>query len=807
MTLWQDIKYGVRMFVKNPGFTLVAVLAVALGIGTNTAIFSIVNAVLLRPLSYRDAERLIYFEGINPARGITDGSFSLPDYLDEESQMDAFETMTAFVEGGINIQSQDAEPEHIPRAGVTANFFQTMGVNPVLGRTFVREDEILGGERVTVLSYGMWQRRFAANPQVLGSKINLGGRDVTIVGVMPPGFNYPANSQLWQPVKMDRERARADRRDNRFWKVIGRLKPTATIEGAQSQINTITARLQQQYPDTNHGWSARLIGFQDWTTKDVRTSLLLLLGAVGFVLLIACANVANLLLARASARRKEIAVRTALGAGRWRIIRQLLTESSLLAVLGGAVGLALSILLTKLLIAISPADIPRLDEIRLDARVLGFTVVVVGLVGLLFGLAPALQASRTDLNDALKEGGRSSSQGHGRNRVRAVLVVSEIALSMLLLIGAGLLIKSFVVLHDVNPGFDAQNVLTMRVPLPGTTYTEPQQQATFYRELTQRVSALPGVEAAGATLSLPLGGSDYDVGRSFIPEGRPLVPEESLQTEYFVATPDYFKTMRIPVKTGRSFTDHDTAETPPVVVVNESIARRVFAGQDPIGKRITVWRDEKFAREIIGVVGDVKSSRLEDETGYQIYVPHAQDAGWGTLSLAVRTKGEPEALTSQVRGAILSIDKNQPAFDIKTMTDVFSASVANTRLVVTLFGVFSMLALLLASIGIYGVIAYSVAQRTHEIGIRLAVGAQARDVLKMIITQGMILALIGAGLGLIGAFAATRVMRSLLYGVSATDPLIFIGVSLLLTVVAFLACYIPARRAMKVDPLIALRYE
>jgi len=359
----------------------------------------------------------------------------------------------------------------------------------------------------------------------------------------------------------------------------------------------------------------------------------------------------------------------------------------------------------------------------------------------------------------------------------------------------------------VNPGFDAKNVLTMRVPLPGTQYTEPQQQAAFYRELTGRVSALPGVEAAGATLSLPLGGSDFDVGRSFIPEGRPLVPEESLQTDYFVATPDYFKTMRIPVKTGRSFTDRDTADTPPVVVVNESIARRVFAGEDPIGKRITVWRDEKFAREIIGVIGDVKSSRLEEETGYQIYVPHAQDAGWGTLSLAVRTKGEPEALTSPVRGAILSIDKNQPAYDIKTMTDVFSASVANTRLVVSLFGVFSMLALLLASIGIYGVIAYSVAQRTHEIGIRLAVGAQTRDVLKMIITQGMTLALIGAGLGLAGAFAVTRVMRSLLYGVSATDPLIFIGVLLLLMLVALLACYIPARRATKVDPLIALRYE
>jgi predicted permease len=461
-----------------------------------------------------------------------------------------------------------------------------------------------------------------------------------------------------------------------------------------------------------------------------------------------------------------------------------------------------------LLIAISPADVPRLDQVGLDLRVLGFTVGVVGLVGLLFGLAPALQVSKTDLNDVLKEGGRRSSEGHGRNRVRAMLVVSEIALSVLLLIGAGLLIKSFVLLRDVNPGFDPENVLTMRLAFFDPRYSRDiHLQPTFFRELTSRVSALPGVEAAGGTVSLPLDGSNFGVGRAFIPEGRPLATDEALQAEYFVVTPDYFKTMRIPVKAGRSFTDRDTAETPPVVVVNESIARRVFAGEDPIGKRITAWPDEKVMREIIGVVGDVKSKKLEAETGYQFYVPYAQDAGWGALSLAVRTKGEPEALTSSVRGAILSIDKNQPVYDIKTMDDVFSASVANTRLVVLLFGAFSMFALLLASIGIYGVIAYSVAQRTHEIGIRLALGAQTREVRRMIITQGMTLTLIGAGLGLAGAFATTRLMRSLLYGVSATDPLIFIGVSLLLAVVALLACYIPARRATKVDPMIALRYE
>ena len=803
-TAWRDVRLGVRSLVHTPGFTLVALLALALGIGTNTAIFSIVNGVLLRPLPYPDAGRLVHFTGVNPDRGILNGGWhSVPDYEDWRSQTDVFESITPIVQQNTILTGDEAEPESVPFAKVKPSFFQTMGVYPFMGRPLLKEDEV-ANEVVAILSHGLWQRRFGANPNILGSGIMLGGTRCIVVGVMPAEFDYPAKTQVWTLLYPNRN----ERRDNRYIKtVIARLKPTATIAGAQSQIDTISARLQQQYPQTNYGWSARLKGLQDWTTKDVRTSLLLLLGAVGFVLLIACANIANLLLARASTRRREIAVRTALGAGRWRIIRQLLTESLLLAVAGGVVGLALSFLLIKLLIAIDPGNVPRLDQVRLDARVLAFTVGVVGLVGLFFGLAPALHASKTDLNDVLKEGGRSGSEGPARNRVRAILVVSEVALSLLLLIGAGLLIKSFVLLRDVNPGFDPENVLTMRIALSGRRYSKPEQQMIFFRELTQRVSALPGVEAAGAALSLPLSGSGDTAGRSFVREGRPLTPEEALQTDYFVLTPGYFKTMRIPVKAGRAFTDADTAETPPVVVINESIGHRIFAGEDPIGKRILVWPDEKFAREIVGVVSDVKVRRLNEETGYQIYVPYAQDAGWGIMSLAVRTKGDPQALTSPVRGAIFSIDKNQPAYDIKTMDDVFSASVANTRLVVLLFGVFSMFALLLASIGIYGVIAYSVAQRTHEIGIRLALGAQTGDVRRMIVTQGMILALIGAGLGLAGAFAITRVMRGLLFGVSPTDPLIYIGVSLLLTIVALLACYIPARRATKVDPMIALRYE
>ena len=804
MTLLQDIRYGVRTFLKSPGFTLVAVLALAIGIGTNTAIFSVVNGVLLRPLPFPEPERLVYFESIKPDRAIWDGHISVPDYVDWRNQTDAFESITPIFAANIIVTGDEAEPEFPAFSAVPVSFFQTMGVNPFMGRAFVKEDLLPGTEPVAILSHGLWQRRFGSNPNILGHPITLGGTRCTIIGVMPPGFDYyPSKIQIWVPLYMSRN----DRRDNRPYKVIGRLKPWATIAGAQSQLDTVNARLQQQYPETNAGWSVRLNKLQDWTTRDVRTSLMLLLAAVGFVLLIACANIANLLLARASGRRKEIAVRTALGAGRWRIIRQLLTESSLLAITGGVVGLALSILLTKLLIAMSPPDIARLDQVGLDARVLGFTVGVVALVGLLFGLAPAVQASKPDLNDVLKEGGRGSSEGHGRNRVRAILVVSEIALSLLLLIGAGLLIKSFLVLRDVNAGFDPHNVLTMRIGLPGDRYREPQQQATFFRELTKRTSALPGVESTGAVLSLPLGGINTTYGRSFVPEGRPLVPEESFQTEHFAMTGDYFKTMRIPVKAGRTFTDYDTPETTPVVIINETAARRAFPGQDPIGKRIIVWREEKFAREIVGVVGDVKATTLDEEVPCQIYVPHAQDAGWGTLGLAVRTKGEPAALTSQVRDVIFSLDKDQPAFDIKTMDEAFSESVAKTRLIVLLFGVFSVFALLLATVGIYGVIAYSVAQRTHEIGIRLAMGAQRRDVLRMIISQGMILALIGVGLGLVGAFGLTRVMKSVLYGVSTTDPLIFVGVPLLLTLVALAACYIGARRATKVDPMIALRYQ
>ena len=801
-TLIKDLGYGLRSLLKRPGFFAVAVLTLGLGIGANTAMFTTVNAVLLRPLSYPESDKLVVLEGVNPSKGITESNMSVPDIVDWQSQTKAFEQIAGIISGGVLLANGD-ETERVRASSVTPEFFPMMKMNPAQGRLFQADDAAKGHEPVVILSHSIWQSRFGGKTDVIGTRVTLGRDSTTIVGVMPPGFDYPDRAELWVPWALD---AAAERRDNRYVTVVGRLKPGATVQQAQSELDAINQRLAQAYVETNSGWSVRVTELRENLVGSMRSALLILLGAVAFVLLIACANVANLMLARASTRQKEIAVRTALGASRLRIIRQLLTESVLLSVIGGVVGLGLSVWLTRLLIAISPANSPRFDEIRMDAPVFLFTLGVTVVTGLVFGLAPALQTSRLDLNETLKESGRRGSGGERHNRLGSLLIVSEIALSFMLLVGAGLLVKSFMRLRDVGPGFNPANVLTMRLGTTPGKYPQGAPRAQLFRQAVERIKTVPGVTAAGATLSLPLGGDTFNVGRSYIREGRPATPEESANAAYMVITPDYFRAMQIPLTAGRAFTDQDNDQSPKVVIVNQTMARQMWPGEDPTGKRITIWRDEKFPREIVGVVGDVKAT-LDAEAGAQMYVPYAQDATWGSLTLAVRTTGDPSSMAAAVRNEIRAFDKTLPVYNVKTMDDVVGADVAPRRSSMMLFSAFALVALVLSMIGIYGVTAYYVTQRTHEIGIRLALGAQLRDVLTLVLRRGLILALVGIGVGLAGAFALTRLLTSLLFGVKPVDVATFVAVSLGLIAVAVVACYLPARRATKVDPLVALRYE
>jgi len=801
-TLFKDLRYGVRSLLKQPAFTLVAVITLALGIGGNSAMFSVVNAVLLRPLQYPESDRIVVLEGINPSKGITQSNMSIPDFADWQSQNQLFEHIAGFIAGGLLLNNGD-ETERVHGTAVTADFFSLFRTPSLHGRTLQADDAQPGREPVAVLSYGLWQRRFGGDRNAVGSKVMVGAKSTTIVGVMPPGFDYPAQSEIWAPLPLDPAK---EARDNRFISVIGRLKSGATVSQAQVQMDTINQRLAQSYNETNSGWGIRVTKLQERLVGDVRLSLLVLLGAVAFVLLIACANIANLLLARSTARRKEIAVRTALGASRLRILRQLLTESLLLSLLGGALGLVFSVWLIRLLIAISPPNTPRFDEIRPDARVFIFTITLTVVTGLVFGLAPALQASRSDLTEGLKEGLRGNAGGARSNRLRGLLMVAEIAMSFILLVGAGLLIKSFLHLREVRPGFKTDKLLTMRVSVPPGKYRENEARIQFFQQAINRIQSLPGVQSAGMVLSLPLGGDTFNVWRGYIREGRPATPEESDNAAYLATTPDYFRTLQVPLIAGRAFTDRDTDNTAKVVIVNETMARRLWPGQSPIGKHLTIWRDEKFPREIVGVVGETKRS-LDNDPSQQMYVPYAQDASWSSMSFVIRTSGDPASTSPAVRNEIRSLDKGAPVFNVRTMNDLLATSVAPRRTPMLLLSAFAAAALLLAMIGIYGVTAYYVTQRTQEIGIRMALGAQMSDVLKLVLRGGMTLAAIGIAVGLAGAFALTRWMTSLLFGVKPTDALTFIAVAVCLLVTALLACYLPARRATKVDPLVALRYE
>ena len=801
-TIQQDIKFAGRMLWKNKSVTFIAIIALALGIGANTAIFSVVNAVLLKPLPYRDADRLVWIWG-NVRGGSTRASVSPPDFFDYRAQNNSFEHLAASTSVSVPFNLTGAgEPERLNGSAVTTNYFQALGVEPALGRTFLAEEEQEGRNQVVVLSHGLWQRRFGSDTSLVGKTIILDGRGVTVVGVMPAGLQFPQTAQQWVP-RFNPTHPEMQARAAHFLRPIGRLKPGVTLEQAQAEMDGIARRLEEQYPESNARWSLRLVPLQEQIAGNVRPTLLILLGAVGFVLLIACANVANLLLARAAARQKEIAIRTALGASRARIVRQLLTESLLLAVVGGLVGVVLALWSVDLLVSLSAGRVPRAGEIGIDAVVLGFTLGVSLLTGLVFGLVPALQASKPDFNESLKEGGKSATEGLRRNRIRSALVVAEVALALVLLVGAGLLVKSFIGLQRVSPGFDAENVLTMRIDLSRAKYATPEAAGNFYTQLQERVSALPGVEAVGMISELPLSGQPNDT--YFTVEGRPAQEAgQRVTADYRRINHDYFRAMTIPLLRGRYFSEQDFRQSAQVAIISETMAERFFPNEDPLGKRLLISAPEPTPYEIVGIVGDVRHRALDVEVYQMMYVPTARRL---STNLVVRTATDPSTIASAVRNEVWAIDRDQPVSAVRTMGEVLSQSVAQQRFTTSLLGIFAAVAMILAAVGIYGVMAYSVTQRTREIGVRLALGAQTRDVFRLVVGQGMLLTIIGVAVGLVAAIFLTRLMESLLFGVSATDPTIFVAISFLLIAVALLACYVPARRATRVDPMEALRYE
>jgi putative ABC transport system permease protein len=809
-TLWQDLRYGFRGLGRKPGFTAVAIIALALGIGANTAIFSVINSVLLRPLAYQDPEALVVINHDYPKINLK-ASVSAIGYTHYRDNAKSFESVAAITGGGFNLTG-GGDPEQLNGSLVTHNFFSALGARPALGRLFLPEEDQPGRNKVVVFSHGFWQRRFGGDPGVVNKTITLNDESYTVVGVMPPSFQFGRELgrvvDLWTPIAFTPEQLSYNRLTNENLFVFARLKSGVRIGQAQAELDTIAANLRQQYmPGADRSnWGLVTQPFNELVVGEIRLALLILMGIVGLVLLIACANVANLLLARAADRQKEMAIRTALGAGRWRVIRQLLTESALLAVIGGALGLSLAWLGINALVKVNQVQIPRANEIGLDWRVLAFTLGVSLATGVVFGLVPALQISKADLHETLKEGGRTGASG-ARAWVRNTLVVLEMALALVVLISAGLLIRSFWRLQQVNPGFAPQNTLAMSLALPATKYREPAQRANFYKEALRRIRALPGVQSAGAISNLPMSG-DNSSG-SFRIEGREVPQGQSPpHGDRWAATTDYFSTMKIPIVRGRFFDDRDTTESQPVAIIDEAMAAKYWPDEDPLGKRITFQnRDNKPVwREIVGIVGHVRHRGLEGESRVQYYIPHSQTQN-AFMSLVIRANVDPASLTGVVRGAISGLDKDLPVFRVKTMEQFVSDSMAQRRFAMTLIGIFAAVALALACVGLYGVLSYSITQRSHEIGIRMALGANAADVLRLVVGQGMLLALAGVALGSVAAFLLTRLMANLLFGVTAGDPLTFVTVAALLTLVALAACLAPALRATRVDPIEALRYE
>ncbi|HZE56228.1 MAG TPA: ABC transporter permease [Chthoniobacterales bacterium] len=798
-TLFQDLRYGFRSLRKKPGFTATAVIALALGIGANTAIFSVINAVLLRSLAYRDPGSIVMVWERSLRGGRAQNSVSPANFLDWKKQCSSFAEIAASWDTRLNLTS-GGEPEEIQIQKVSADFFPVLGVQPELGRAFVRAEETPGTEPVVILGHDLWQRRFAGNRAIIGQTVTMSGRNCTVIGVMPAGF-YFLNIQIkaWLPLQLDP--TTEWRKSGRFLRSMARLKPGVTLQQAQAELDGIGKQLEIAYPDYNKGWGVNLVPMHEQIVGDIRPVLLVLLAAVAFVLLIACANVANLLLSRAASRRKELALRAALGADRMRLIRQMLTESMVLAMMGGVLGVLLAYWGIQLLVAFAPDNIPRLHEITIDPRVLAFTFGISLLTGLVFGLVPALQSSRPDLNDALKEGARGSSSG---NRVvRNLFVVVEMALALVLLIGAGLMLRSFSQLHQVKTGFETENVLTMRVQLPNAKYGQPQQRADFFKRAEERLAALPGVKSVGAISYLPLTGLASST--SFNLATKPLPPSESPGTEVRPITPGYFTAMGIPLLKGRAFDERDGA-TSRVLIINETLARKFFPGQDPIGQQLIVSWEPQVADEIIGVVGDIKETALEQEPNPAIYWPHPREP-YPFMNFVIRAAIDPTTLSAAAAREIHALDPDQPVADVRTLDQVVAKSIARPRFNALLLAIFAGVALVLASVGIYGVMNYSATQRTQEIGIRMALGAKPGDILRLVVGHGMKLTAAGIVIGVIASLALTRVMSNLLFGVTATDLPTFVGVSAVLTAVALLANYIPARRATRVNPVVALRYE
>ena len=802
-TLLQDLRYGLRMLVNKPAFTLIAVFTLALGIGANTAIFSVVNSALLRPLPYPNAERLMtIWEDHRARNGPVHEWTSPPGFEDWRDQAKSFDHVVAF-QGWQPTLTGQGEPEQLVGALVSHDTFAMLGVAPALGRAFRPEEDQRGVESVVIISHRLWQRRFGADPSLAGKRISLNGESRMVIGVMPAGFKFPiiTDADIWRPIQP--VLSPGCQRGCITIRVMARLKPEATEAQARAELKSIAARIEQQFPDTNTKVGATLVPLREFLVGPVKTQMLALLVAVGFVLLIACANVANLLLARSATREKEVAIRASLGARRRRIARQLLSESLLLAVIGGAVGLLLSYWLVALLVSFSPQGTPRLDEIGMDRRALGYTMAITVLTGLLFGAAPVWQLFKADLNQSLRDGGKGLHGARSGRRALNALVVAETALALTLLVGAGLLIRSFIRLQRVDPGFNPRNVLTAVVTLPLAVYNDTQVR-TFYSQLLERARTLPGAQSAAAVSSLPFAGNDTDAG--FLIEGRPAPQPDQRPVAWISSvSPDYFRTMGMRLIAGREFTEGDNENSPKVVIISEATARRHFPNEDPIGKRIGNGRPDGW-REIVGVTADVKHFGLNQDARVSMFFPHLQRPS-RRMFIVARTAADPMSLTSALKGAVAAMDKNLAVSNISAMEEITAQSIGQERFTLLLLGVFSALALLLAVAGIYGVMSYAVAQRTHEIGVRVALGAQTSDVLRMVVAQGMALVLTGVGIGLGSALALTRFIRGLLFGVSATDPMTFAGVAALLALVALAACYVPARRASKVDPMVALRCE